>query len=1135
MKDTDDENEEVIRLTKIEDKDLGIDKEIEEPVIFGGAILSDDEKALLINRPEYATFGKLIRSDIQVEIEMGLAKIRWDRKKRGYKEESDSDSGIETGDEGNNDDLAKEAESRATYSRENKRLDMGNRRATDCKNNRRTYLSKARPLLEEAELLLRREAWDMVVKKYIEKHCNLKGNQNVNNLNESEQRGLRSLLKRVMDKEIVINSSDKGKRLVVSTLKSYEEQGKVHTSKDKETNLKEVLLMQRKLTSHSRALCNAFGAGKNHGDRNSQRVWDNVSSRSGTVPLLHLMPKLHKKYYENGNPQTRPVVGASSGMTTRASEVLCDVIDAVGKSHPDQQECPSTEACCNKMEDSEVIIEERGVNVIVGSIDAVGLYPNLNIPLAAREVSKEWMESGMEVDNFDYRAAGVYLASTCTKEAIIEVGLGGVIPERIHKKGPTPQVNTKENISRLKEKAARYVEIGHDEFEQENNTKEDKKVETKWGPMPEVMSPETKRKIVGLVIETAIINIMKMHCYRFEGKYFIQGGGGAIGLRLTGLVAKIVMARWARKLKYLIEKVVWCIYLFVIYVDDCNVYMEALEKGVYWDKENKNLGWSAEQEVTDASSGKSDARRTMDIFLQMANSIFTYVTFTSDLPEDHENGKCPMLDLMTWKERVEDKERPRGYKEVVKHSFYEKPVASKLVIMCKSAMPEKIKIVTNSQEIVRILRNCGNNITAGEKAEHLTSMMRKLRRSGYGVNMRKNILNSGTTGYYNMRKVEAKGGRRVNRPATEGIKERDIQRIVGKTAWMNKVHNDTNTSNSRFSFCKPGARKNGKRMGGKKNKDENEIEGIIFIPCTPRGELVKELQKIEDIFAKRHGLKRVKFVERGGDTLTEQLTKKNPWGGVDCERKKCWLCHGGEEKQLGKCIEEGVLYRISCLGCLQRGIETSYIGETSRDLYSRIQEHMMGLENMKKENAFWEHCMIYHNAAMQTFKIEMIGKAFSAFVRQIKEAVMIINNPANLSLNRKNEWNGSNIPRLVIQVKDKIISKDHQPGKGSRKSKQDEVKQVKRCKVDIMIMNIEETKRGRPRKSNPTPPAPRIKILPQSTLPMGEVEKSGFLGEREWGGSMRMMKEETSMMKRKRKRIRGVCGKKLWKPPYPQI
>ena len=737
LKDIDDENEEVIRLTKIEDKDLGIDKEIEEPVIFGGAILSDDEKALLINRPEYATFGKLIRSDIQVEIEMGLAKIRWDRKKRGYKEESDSDSGIETGDEGNNDDLAKEAESRATYSRENKRLDMGNRRATDCKNNRRTYLSKARPLLEEAELLLRREAWDMVVKKYIEKHCNLKGNQNVNNLNESEQRGLRSLLKRVMDKEIVINSSDKGKRLVVSTLKSYEEQGKVHTSKDKETNLKEVLLMQRKLTSHSRALCNAFGAGKNHGDRNSQRVWDNVSSRSGTVPLLHLMPKLHKKYYENGNPQTRPVVGASSGMTMRASEVLCDVIDAVGKSHPDQQECPSTEACCNKMEDSEVIIEERGVNVIVGSIDAVGLYPNLNIPLAAREVSKEWMESGMEVDNFDYRAAGVYLASTCTKEAIIEVGLGGVIPERIHKKGPTPQVNTKENISRLKEKAARYVEIGHDEFEQENNTKEDKKVETKWGPMPEVMSPETKRKIVGLVIETAIINIMKMHCYRFEGKYFIQGGGGAIGLRLTGLVAKIVMARWARKLKYLIEKVVWCIYLFVIYVDDCNVYMEALEKGVYWDKENKNLGWSAEQEVMDASSGKSDARRTMDIFLQMANSIFTYVTFTSDLPEDHENGKCPMLDLMTWKERVEDKERPRGYKEVVKHSFYEKPVASKLVIMCKSAMPEKIKIVTNSQEIVRILRNCGNNITAGEKAEHLTSMMRKLRRSGYGVNMRK--------------------------------------------------------------------------------------------------------------------------------------------------------------------------------------------------------------------------------------------------------------------------------------------------------------------------------------------------------------------------------------------------------------
>ena len=74
----------------------------------------------------------------------------------------------------------------------------------------------------------------------------------------------------------------------------------------------------------------------------------------------------------------------------------------------------------------------------------------------------------------------------------------------------------------------------------------------------------------------------------------------------------------------------------------------------------------------------------------------------------------------------------------------------------------------------------------------------------------------------------------------------------------------------------------------KKGKgDKNRIEGIVFVPCTPRGVLVKELQLREDKFAKLHGLKRVKFVEKGGLKISEQIVKKDPWANKEFGRPEC--------------------------------------------------------------------------------------------------------------------------------------------------------------------------------------------------------------------------------------------------------
>ena len=163
---------------------------------------------------------------------------------------------------------------------------------------------------------------------------------------------------------------------------------------------------------------------------------------------------------------------------------------------------------------------------------------------------------------------------------------------------------------------------------------------------------------------------------------------------------------------------------------------------------------------------------------------------------------------------------------------------------------------------------------------------------------------------------------------------------------------------------------------------------------------------------------------RRGGKLTDQIVKKDPWAGMGCGRANCWVCNGGDERQLGKCVEEGVVYRIICLGCLVEGRSASYIGETSRSLFLRIQEHMSGFSSRSKGNVLWEHCREWHESREVLFKFEMVRKLFTALTRQVCEAVTIKCNKDDVGMNRKDEWNGAGIPNLVVQVRDKSMEEN---------------------------------------------------------------------------------------------------------------
>ena len=98
-----------------------------------------------------------------------------------------------------------------------------------------------------------------------------------------------------------------------------------------------------------------------------------------------------------------------------------------------------------------------------------------------------------------------------------------------------------------------------------------------------------------------------------------------------------------------------------------------------------------------------------------------------------------------------------------------------------------------------------------------------------------------------------------------------------------------------------------------------ETEAVMFVPPTPEGELARLLQEGDDREREGTNQRRVKFVERGGETVKDLLCRNNPWEKVRCGRELCIVCPLSKEGGGGQCRQEGVVYQITCLKCKGEG------------------------------------------------------------------------------------------------------------------------------------------------------------------------------------------------------------------------
>ena len=99
------------------------------------------------------------------------------------------------------------------------------------------------------------------------------------------------------------------------------------------------------------------------------------------------------------------------------------------------------------------------------------------------------------------------------------------------------------------------------------------------------------------------------------------------------------------------------------------------------------------------------------------NSVNPDLQFTVETAEDFEDGRLPKLDFDMWVEEG----------GVIKHSYFEKPMKTQLVLMKRSAMSENQKIDILSNELIRRLSNVGQGIEKSETTKVINNYTRQLK------------------------------------------------------------------------------------------------------------------------------------------------------------------------------------------------------------------------------------------------------------------------------------------------------------------------------------------------------------------------------------------------------------------------
>ena len=540
------------------------------------------------------------------------------------------------------------------------------------------------------------------------------------------------------------------------------------------------------------------------------------------------------------------------------------------------------------------------------------------------------------------------------------------------------------------------------------NRREEGGTESKFLEAERQPTEAETRLMFSLALRELIMVCMRTHMYSVGTDGKLQSDGGPIGLKLSGAVGRVFMINWCRrfreKMRRVTEDITDCncnsnfdIHLYKFYVDDHNLVCEALPPGarLVGEKGEEKVEVITEEVENDLTIPAD--QRTAKLMQEVANSICKHTQMDVDFPSNNPDGWLPILDN---KVRIDSNMK-------VDWCFYKKPVDSELYILNRSALSNKIKKATLSQEGLRRLRNTRPDMVQQRKGRLLTDMAEGMLKSGYPEEYRRDVLESSIIAYKKQVAASDAGKTPLYRPREWKREERARKKRSKRGGWYRPA--DT----------------------------------VMFVPATPESELADRVKSVVDEECKRLGFK-VKVVERGGVTMKQHLVKTDMGRSVPCPMEDCLLCltnpgEGGGARH----HRAGALYSGTCCLCREehgeqgegeRGgggggggegeqreqgkqFESVYFGESGDSGYVRILRHGLEIEKKESTNAFAKHLEIYHPDQVgnkTAFEFRVIKTFKSPLMRQIYEAVKIHSSTADIVLNSKSEWHQPATDRVVV-------------------------------------------------------------------------------------------------------------------------
>ena len=256
-------------------------------------------------------------------------------------------------------------------------------------------------------------------------------------------------------------------------------------------------------------------------------------------------------------------------------------------------------------------------------------------------------------------------------------------------------------------------------------------------------------------------------------------------------------------------------------------------------------------------------------------------------------------------------------------------------------------------------------------------------------------------------------GRMYQAGYDESYRRRVLERALGRYDQMRRDDEDGKTPLNRQKNWMDEMTREKKRKKRHNWSTGGGCIAPIMIPATPNSELLRMLREV----ASREtdaGLK-FKIVETGGRTLKSQVQVSNPTATPGCPSGDCLACRGGPGTG-GNCRRSNVLYRIDC-GLCEEEERCTYVGETSRNLYTRGKEHVNKYQSKKTraESFMHVHQNERHPGLPAEFQAKVVGSFKDCLSRHVSEGVHIRGGPD--ILNSKSEWHQPALWRVQSELR----------------------------------------------------------------------------------------------------------------------